>query len=94
MLLGLPDRAAMSALNPRAVVGYLKATGWVQRDTYGVNAVVFGILTDRLQGEVLVPIASQSEDYSKVMEVFVTDLARLEDRGHGWMMKIDPRTNS
>ena len=80
MLLGPPDRAAMGALNPRAVVGYLKSTGWEQRDGYGKNAVVFGIATDRLLGEVLVPVASQSEDFPKVMEVLVADLARLEDR--------------
>jgi hypothetical protein len=80
MLLGPPDRAAMRALNPRAVVGYLKSTGWEQRGGYGKNAVVFGIATDRLEGEVLVPVASQSEDFPRVMEVLVADLARLEDR--------------
>jgi hypothetical protein len=80
MLLGPPDRAAIGALNPRAVVGYLKNTGWEQRDGYGKNAVIFGIATDRLVGEVLVPVASQSEDFPKVMELLVADLARLEDR--------------
>jgi hypothetical protein len=34
MLLGPPDRATMGALNPRAVVGYLKSTGWEQRGGY------------------------------------------------------------
>jgi hypothetical protein len=80
MLLGPPDRAAIGALNPRAVVGYLKSSGWEQRGGYGKNAVFFGIATDRLQGEVLVPVASQSEDFPKVMEVLIGDLARFEDR--------------
>lgn len=80
MLRGIPDRHLISALNPRAVVGYLRNRGWEKKREFGVNAAVFGISIDGIEHEVLVPVAQQAHDFSPVMQVLIQDLVEVEDR--------------
>jgi hypothetical protein len=75
-----PDRQAIGALNPRAVVGYLRLKGWEKSEDYGLNAVLFARTIEGTCQELLVPVASQAPDFAKVMEVLVDDLAKVEDR--------------
>jgi hypothetical protein len=80
MLMGTPDRHAIRALNPRAVVGYLRSRGWDKKRDFGPNAAVFGTSVDGIDYELLVPIAQQAPDYAQVMEVMLQDLIKVEDR--------------
>jgi hypothetical protein len=80
MLMGTPDRIVIGALNPRAVVGYLRSRGWEKKRDFGENAAVFGVSIDGIEHELLVPVASQAIDFRAVMEVLIEDLAKIEDR--------------
>jgi hypothetical protein len=80
MLMGTPDRHVLRALNPRAVVGYLRSKGWEKRRDFGPSAVVFGIAIDGTDHELLVRVAQQAADYHHVMEVMIEDLNKVEDR--------------
>ena len=80
MLMGTPDRHVLRALNPRAVVGYLRSKGWQKKREFGPNAAVFGITIDGVDHELLVPVAQQAPDYQRVMEVLIEDLIKIDDR--------------
>jgi hypothetical protein len=80
MLMGTPDRHVIRALNPRAVVGYLRSMGWEKKRDFGAGAAVFGISIDGREHELLVPVAHQARDYTSVMEVMIEDLVKVEDR--------------
>jgi len=80
MLMGTPDRLVIRALNPRAVVGYLRSRGWEKKRDFGANAAVFGVSINGVEHELLVPVAHQARDYSSVMEVMIEDLIKIEDR--------------
>jgi hypothetical protein len=80
MLMGTPDRHVLRALNPRAVVGYLRSKGWEKKRDFGPSAVVFGVRIDGTDHELLVPVAQQAPDYQRVMEVMIEDLNKIEDR--------------
>jgi hypothetical protein len=80
MLMGTPDRQAIRALNPRAVVGYLRGHGWEKKRDFGPNAAIFGTSIDGADRELLVPLAQQAPDYQRVMEVMIADLNKVEDR--------------
>jgi hypothetical protein len=80
MLMGTPDRHVIRALNPRAVVGYLRSRGWEKKRDFGASAAVFGVSIDGVEHELLVPVAHQARDYSSVMEVMIEDLIKIEDR--------------
>lgn len=80
MSLASSDRYVLAALNPRAMVGYLRSTGWSKIRDYGENAAVFGATIDGTSHELLVPVASQARDYVSVVELMIEDLAKVEGR--------------
>ena len=80
MFTATADRQAIGALNPRAVVGYLRDKGWEKKRDFGENAAIFGVSINGTEHELLVPIASQASDFRPVMEVLIDDLVRIEDR--------------
>jgi hypothetical protein len=79
MLMGTPDRHVLRALNPRAVVGYLRSKGWEKKRDFGPSAAVFGISIDGADHELLVPVAQQAPDYQCVIEVMIEDLVKIGD---------------
>jgi hypothetical protein len=81
-MIGTPDRNVIGSLNPRAVVGYLRATGWEKKSEYGDNAAVFWARFNEVDSELLVPVASNSRDFRKIMEVMIEDLVGIEDRSY------------
>ena len=80
MLIAHSDRNMLSALSPRAVVGYLRSHGWEKAREFGPNAAVFMQTLDGAEHELLVPIAQQAHDYAAVMEVMIKDLTDIERR--------------
>jgi hypothetical protein len=80
MLMGNPDRDVIGALNPRAVVGYLRNRGWEKKRDFGRNAAVFAVSIDGVEHEILVPLAHHAHDFRSVMEVMIEDLVKIEDR--------------
>ena len=84
MLMGTPDRIVIGALNPRAVVGYLRSKGWEKKRDFGENAAVFGVSIDGIEHELLVPVASQAIDFRAVMEVLI-------DRAKDWVIDRSTR---
>lgn len=70
----------LEALQPSAVVGYLRSNGWDKTRDYGSNGAIFGIKSESQEAELIVPIERQARDYSAVMELLIDDLAKFETR--------------
>jgi len=70
----------LEALQPSAVVGYLRSTGWEKTSDYGTNGAIFSIKSERRDAELIVPIERQARDYPAVMNLLVADLAEFENR--------------
>jgi hypothetical protein len=80
MLIDEPGERVIRALDPHAVIAYLRRKGWERKRDFGVRAAVFGRSVDGIEHELLVPLAQDARDYPRVLEVMIEDLAKVEHR--------------
>lgn len=79
-MLSAPDRNAVSALNPRAVIGYLRSKGWQKERDYGDNAAIFSLSANNTEQELIVPTEPAAFDFTTVMEIMIKDMVGIENR--------------
>jgi hypothetical protein len=80
MKLSSHDDAALAALSPRDIAGWLRMRGFANSGQYGEYGAVFARIEDNETTELILPLSPKARDFARRMAELVADLSTALER--------------